>query len=127
MFDITRRNMNQFLQKSRTQEQIHSQCAFTGKCKLETDGNKRKLSVIHFTLLDSISNTEGKRNFETHSHLSVEIKNKNTHQRSRMTIENMIGDVIDTFRITKMAVNQTLVRKSRNDTSTSHSTLHSSI
>ena len=39
----------------------------------------------------------------------------------RETIKNRIGDVIDTYKFTTPAVNRTLIRKNRIETSTDHS------
>ena len=59
--------------------------------------------------------------------LSVEIKIGRTHQRPSATFENMIGDVIATFRNTTSAANRKFVRKNLIETSTSHSTSYSNI
>ena len=64
-------------------------------------------------------NTAARRNLATHSDLLVGQKNI-THQKSRETIETMIRNAIDTFRITTPAVNRKLARRSRIETTTSN-------
>ena len=78
----------------------------------------QRCSCIIFRSRYYVVNTEANRNFATHSDLSVKLKLTTADQWSWETFENMIGDVIDTFRITIPTVTWKFVRKNRIETST---------
>ena len=68
------------------------------------------------TFCGSKINTKAKRRFATHSELTT-VQTKDPEK----IFENMERYVIDTFGITTIVVNQTFVRESRIETSSSHS------
>ena len=90
----------------------------------------RNLYAVYFVTMCNcchIHYSQRRSGTSPHTELTVEIKYLQYKSMIlKIHFETMIGDMIDTFKITTSAANQTFARKNQTETSTSHSVSYSS-